>query len=242
MSKYLPPDKTEASEEQVAQALYAAWVARFEAIPSATTIYILLAQWALETGRGKHMVAYNIGNAKAGPEWHGCYTFFKTTEVLARDYALMNMATAPLRPESEGGDRRTLVIREPERPLPLDAVYVDVYPPHPWCRFRAFETLDDGISDYLHLLHTKYEKAWGYVIEGKPAEFCLALKRLRYFTADVSVYMRVIISLVAEYSARPVDYLPPLDKGQVVASSADTLARSIDDAIRDGYKRKDEEP
>jgi len=61
-----------------ARHLSAAYEARFGKPPSARTLGVLWAQWALETGRGASMVGHNFGNVKGrGPSGRS----FETTTV-----------------------------------------------------------------------------------------------------------------------------------------------------------------
>lgn len=76
----LPATRTPTSPQEVANALVALWPSMVGGSPSLKTIATLLSQWALETGEGKSMVQYNIGNIKAYDTKAGDYTYFDTNE------------------------------------------------------------------------------------------------------------------------------------------------------------------
>jgi hypothetical protein len=78
--RQLADTRTPVSPQELANALVALWPSEVGGSPSLKTIAVLLAQWALETGEGKSMVAYNIGNIKAYDTKAGDYTYFDTTE------------------------------------------------------------------------------------------------------------------------------------------------------------------
>jgi hypothetical protein len=80
--KRLKPDPTPASASDMFAALSAAWAERFQAEPRPESIYILVAQWALETGWGKYMHAFNIGNVKSVPSDGRDYTYFACDEFI----------------------------------------------------------------------------------------------------------------------------------------------------------------
>lgn len=76
----LPATKTPATPGEVRDALRAAWRLQLHTEASQDAVCVLLAQWALETGEGASMVAYNIGNLKAphglaGPDFCAFSTF-----------------------------------------------------------------------------------------------------------------------------------------------------------------------
>jgi hypothetical protein len=65
-------------------------------------------------------------------------------------------------------------------------------PPHPQTRFRAFHTLQDGVSDYLKMLNKRFHMSWSAVQAGDPEAFARLLKKQRYYTADENEYARVM--------------------------------------------------
>ncbi|MBK9496873.1 MAG: peptidoglycan-binding protein [Xanthomonadales bacterium] len=73
--------RTNATVDQVRKALSISWVALFGEHPSPESICVLLAQWALETGRGNSMWNYNLGNVKSHQK-DGDWCFFRCNEVI----------------------------------------------------------------------------------------------------------------------------------------------------------------
>ena len=121
-------------------------------------IVLLLAQIALETGLGKAMHCWNLGNAKHvtgdGRNW----TFFRCNEII-------NGKT----------------------------VWFD--PDHPACCFRAFDSLDEGAVDHLAMMRRNFSRVWPALLSGDPVEYCAKLKESHYFTADLGLYTRGVVSL-----------------------------------------------
>jgi hypothetical protein len=73
--------KTQASVTEVRKALHLSWIALFGEHPSPESICVLLAQWALETGRGKSMWNFNFGNVKSHQK-DGDWCFFRCNEII----------------------------------------------------------------------------------------------------------------------------------------------------------------
>jgi hypothetical protein len=75
-------------------------------------------------------------------------------------------------------------------------------PPHPQCRFRAYQVLDDAAFDYLSFLHNRarYRPAWERAVAGDAAGFVAALKRGGFFTASEEPYKKAVVSLTNEYA------------------------------------------
>jgi hypothetical protein len=83
MSEQQRPDAlTRASVPEVYAALRSAWDALFGEIPARESLLVLLAQWALETGRGKSMHCYNLGNIKHVPGDGRDFTYFRCNEII----------------------------------------------------------------------------------------------------------------------------------------------------------------
>lgn len=149
------------------------------------SVCVLLAHWALETGRGKKCIAYNLGNIKASPLKDHCY--FQTWERLglatADAYASRSSAKEPC---------------EITNRMPTYAL-VSFRPFHPACRFLAYEALDAGVRDYVAILKIRFSKAWPAVLSGDPVNFVTELYNHRYFTGDPAIYTRSVVSLWHEY-------------------------------------------
>lgn len=181
----LKAQKTPTTDPELFKALY-------EVAPELPRkgICVLMAQWALETGRGRSCMNYNLGNIKAPLSKDHCY--FPTYERLTRE---------------QGDD--LLLHSTPAHPvkmlriLPSGFMLVRIEPDHPGCRFLAFDTLREGAESYIAHLRTRFSKAWEPVEKGDPVEFAIALKKAHYYTADVGVYAKNMASLWREYIMQP---------------------------------------
>ena len=204
MSRELPDRLTPCAVADVGLALYVAWRELFGEEPGRGSLLVLLAQWALETGRGKACHCYNLGNAKSVDGDGYDYTFFRCNEVI--------------------GGR---------------VVWFD--PPHPACRFRAFETLEAGAADYLALLHRRFASAWPAVLAGDPADFAHRLKAARYYTANEAAYAAGLTSLFCEFDRtvpRDVPGVPDVTSAPTGDPEAGSrllgVARDLDSGIANG--------
>ena len=112
-------------------------------------------------------------------------------------------------------------------------------PPDPACCFRAYKSLQDGCIDYLSSLHKRFNKSWQAVLDGNPTEFVISLKKQRYFTANLDLYIKGVVSLFNQYSKDPnlsTDNLPILSdeqKTQLLNLVALTAQETINDVIED---------
>jgi hypothetical protein len=181
---------TKVTPEEMIRALGPAWTEDFGDPPKQVTIALILAHWALETGRGRSMMNYNVGNIKA-PSTSTPHTYFQTWEVFpvatANKYVKASTATEPcklIRVDASGKTAR-----------------ISFYPDHPVCRFRSYESLADGLREYLLKLRDRFKRAWPALLDGDPLRYVLALKAQGYMTADVSEYYRSVNSLFSEYFA-----------------------------------------
>jgi hypothetical protein len=72
---------TPVSPAEVLGALGRAWTKTFGQDAERKSLLVLLSQWALETGRGKSMHCYNLGNVKSTGQT-GDWCFFRCNEIL----------------------------------------------------------------------------------------------------------------------------------------------------------------
>jgi hypothetical protein len=85
----------------------------------------------------------------------------------------------------------------------IDGKKVVFQPPHPSTWFRAFASLDEGMSAHLDLLKNKrYATAWPSVESGEPAAFAAALRARGYYTASVEDYTRLMKVGFAQWMQR----------------------------------------
>ena len=210
--------KTPVKVEELALALCDAYSFYFGSWPSKDSIRVLLAQWALETGWGKSMWCYNLGNVKSHSDDGYDFCYFACNEVLPTKYAKRLQSKNPktVRITRDRGDETSVVW---------------FYPKHPACRFRAFKSLEDGAKDYIRTITANFGKAWRYVVEGKPAAFSRALKKLHYYTADEASYTATLEAVFSK-----LDYLslpkPPVFRPEERQAVLNQIAAALDQDIR----------
>jgi hypothetical protein len=66
--------------QEAARYLREAYIAHRGSPPSDAVLAVLLAQWGLESGRGRHMYNFNYGGVKTGRHWEGGRVLLGTTE------------------------------------------------------------------------------------------------------------------------------------------------------------------
>jgi hypothetical protein len=148
----VPPTPTPATPQQVYQAMQAAWPNVIGGTPSRDSLLVLLSQWDVETGGGKSMIQWNIGNFKADPNGSHLWCEYMTTEV------------------------------------------VKGVTEHLMQSFAAYTSLADGMQAYLRAMHTRFSKAWSYVVDGDLDGFAQALKDQGYYTQVESIYQAALQS------------------------------------------------
>lgn len=197
-TSFIPAQKTPATPEEVYAALGKVWQDKFGQPAKRESLLVLLAQWAFETGRGKAMWNFNLGNQKGKPDGSDgrSWTFFACNELLPTKHA--NALFAKAGPRRDGGPGNNVAITAVKE----DTATVWFYPDHPACCFRAYRTLEEGAVDYLNLLHKRFALAWPAVIAGDPAQFSKLLKQARYYTAEESHYTKSLTSIFLEFGKK----------------------------------------
>ena len=77
-------------------------------------------------------------------------------------------------------------------------------PPSPVTWFRAFPSLDEGMTAHLSLLRNKrYASSWQSVEDGDPHEFAVALKKAGYYTGLLSQYSALMADGHRRWMASP---------------------------------------
>lgn len=196
----------------------------------ASTLAILTTHAALETGRrtlpgadevlGLSMHCWNWGNVKGAHPETGAYCMFPCDELLAPDVARENLRTAP--PVEDAYAKAAGACGSASARLKGVAKdgrwIVQFYPPHPQCRFRAFEDAADGAYAQLRFLAidttpndgrpNRYAEAWRAADEhDDPAEFSHALRKAGYYTAPEDQYTRGVVSIYKGYLPKCAAYL-----------------------------------
>lgn len=218
------PERRAATRTLVAPAdmlasLGSAWRVVFANQPEHSSLLVLLSQWALETGRGKAMVAYNCAGLKASGDQP--YASYPTLEVLPRALAERYL-------QSKTGDEPCEVAADAGGLT----VTIRFLPEHPACRFRAYDSLDAGCVDYLRTLYRRFAVAWDFVLAGDPRGFAFALKKAGYFTADVNQYATALASLYSEFARITEETPKPVTLPELQGSAGyDESSRTIVDAL-----------
>lgn len=183
MAQELAHEKTVVTRQDMANAIFWAWHRYFGDYPSKATVQVLMAQWALETGEGKSMHNFNVGNVKSREGDGYDYTYFSCWERLSKTRAEAMQAASP----------GTVKITKYEPNKAVCKVWF--YPKHPACRFRAFKTLEEGLINHLAILsnHKSFKKAWPAVRGGDPRRFAELLKQAGYYTATVQSYLKGVM-------------------------------------------------
>jgi hypothetical protein len=233
MPSELVAQKTPVSKEDLIRALYEAWAHLFGTSPKKESIWCLASQWALETGWGKSMWCFNLGNVKSVEGDGHDYCFFACNEILktATAHAMANAAPAIAKVTQDRGDGTSIIW---------------FYPKHAGCRFRAFNTLVDGAVDYIGLLHKRFAKSWPAVLAGDPAQFSHQLRAQGYYTADESSYTKTLNSVFHTISQLNVEYTTTLDlsddqKTKIASLVALTMAQSLDDVTQAPFNTEEDE-
>lgn len=173
---------------------------------------ILVGQMALETGRFKASMNYNLGGVKCGSNWAGCWQHFATTEHLSPATSAEYLAHVPegAKVEHVGTDAKGLwILRFSGR--------------HPVNRFRAYETLDVAMESHVRfLLGKRYRAAVFLAMAGKAGDYSRALRVAGYYSGDPDDYARSVASLAKEYDRElPADAAPsvPVPEPLTMAAS-----------------------
>lgn len=182
MAEQLPATRTPVSIDQLIFALRAIWEETLGEQPAVNSLAVLAAQWSLETGDGRSMIAFNIGNFKSIEGDGRDFTFFTTWEELPPPTAASMVAKNTM-------ERPCNVIGPGAHGL----VKVRFSPNHPVCRFRAYRSLSDGAVDYLRTLKGRFSLSWPAVRMGDPKMFALLLHRQGYYTASVESYTAALV-------------------------------------------------
>ena len=186
MSSELEARKTPATAQELFAALNDSWVAMFGERPRKESLILLMSQWALETGHGKSMWCYNLGNVKARPTGSYDYCYFACNELLPTASARSMQAGDPehAKIQADRADGNS---------------WIWFYPKHVGCCFRAFRTLVEGAVDHLTIVNKRFSKAWPAVILGDVVGYSHALKIQGYYTADEAAYTRGVLSVFGQY-------------------------------------------
>ena len=229
MSIELVDKETPVTNQELIEALWYAWLHVFGSVPKKEAIWILMSQWALETGWGKYMHNYNLGNAKSRDGDGYDYSFYECGEIFTTKYSEQLQKTSP----------QTAKIKC-YRANGTCIIYF--YPKHPCSRFRAFNTLLEGAIDHITLVFKRFNQSWPALMIGDPDVYATALKSQGYFTADLHTpdhkgYADTLCSLFHTVSNIKFDYdnlsnINDNDKERLSGLVALSMQQSIDEYMQ----------
>lgn len=175
----VPVKRTAISMADYVRAVVRSWPTVGEDIPLEASIGVLWAQYMVETG-GAACWNYNLGNVKhvkgdghnyhmLGGVWEGVAPAV-AAQLIASGQAVAD--TNPGHAKAVGATKQSVIFQ----------------PPHPATWFRAFASLDEGMSEHLQLLARRFSKAWPAVLAGDYMAFATLLHAQGYFTASPQAY------------------------------------------------------
>jgi hypothetical protein len=186
--RLVPTVRTTPTMASFARALYVVWPEASKASAG-----VLWAQFALETGRGAHCYGHNLGNVKHvagdGHDYHALSgvwegrTPIDAAKLVAAGRARMDPSPDHARAVGPG----------------KVSVLLEASDPGAW--FRSFQTLADGMADYVALLRRRFGSAWSFVEMGDPVAFARALGRRGYYTASPDAYVAAMNAHFAPWMA-----------------------------------------
>lgn len=214
-ARELPAKATPVSPAEVYLALRLQLEAQLGSPPTREATTILLGQMALETGRFKSAMNYNLGGIKCPKNWPGCWQHFTTLERLPITAAEKYLREVP-------ADATVEVVEKSDTTWTLR-----FRGKHPVNRFVAFETLEAAVEHHVAFLLGRYRSAVEIAVRTGDAEaYVRRCYELRYFTADPDGYAKSVASLAREYARTlPADPIPePTRPVDVPVSIAATVA------------------
>lgn len=184
-----------------------AWKRFYGQGPHVKQLACALSQMILEVGRdkqpdGSFMWAtsshnFNMGNIKSKAGDGSSWQFYDCGEEVSLKEAIRLDKESPALVSivktykwANGSERASIWIKAP----------------HPWTRFRAYDTAEEGLLDYLDFLvmeRTQYLIAWNEgVLKGDPVTFSTELGKAGYYTAPIDRYTKTVVSLFNEFEGK----------------------------------------
>jgi hypothetical protein len=216
-ARELPAKATPVTPADVFLALRLQLAAQLEAPAPRHAATILLGQMALETGRFRSVMNYNLGGIKCPRNWPGCWQHFTTTERLPAASAAKYLAEVPpdaaVELVTRDGDLWTLRFRGK----------------HPVNRFVAFESLEAAVEHHVAFLLGRYRSAVTIAVEtGDARAYVRECHRLKYFTGPPDTYADSVASLAREYDrTMPADPPEPVPAPQTPQNAPVSLAATV---------------
>jgi len=232
MAQELQDIRTPIKPIDLLYALGFAWVNLFNEQPKKESLVLLLAHNSLETGVGAPSCHnFNLTNIKSIDGDGRNYVFYKCNELVKLDMARQFVTNA----FKDGGAAYISGVRSD------GFAWVNFEPKSKYCRFRAFDTLEEGVIDYLMFIKNRYIKdpsVWQALIDGNPYKFCERLRANGFFTADLSVYAGSVTRLynqflTLEYDPDKLPILSDVQKENIQNLIGLTMNITSDDIVLD---------
>lgn len=153
--------------------------------PTVRSVNLKLAHIHLETGL-KSCHNYNLGNVKSRQGDGHCWQYFTCGEELKIDAVRIGKTLGDIRVVSTY--------------TKFNSTYqsVKIYPKHPWCRFAAFRSLEEGVvGQYQYLKQPKRKNVLSALMTGDPKIYNNALFSAGYYTASTSRYEQTLVDRLA---------------------------------------------
>lgn len=233
---------TTATVEQMYVAFDNGWNALFQESLGHKSVLIFIAHWALETGWGKKCHNWNLGNTrtKIGSDTYD-WVLYECGEDLDPADAKREVAKDP--------KNAWIVGPAPRNPGKVSVLF---RPPHPTCCFRAFASLEEGVIDYIGLLHKRFPACLPGLRSGDAVRYVTGLKQHGYFTASIEVYLKTFTSVYGPLQKKipfpveaPPAQVPDALSPEAIARRDALIALTYDESIReylDNEKAHTQEP
>lgn len=196
--QYTPVFINSFSESDAATALNKAWKMLYGTFPEPTSLAILWAHSALETGRWKQIANNNFGNIK---KTHYKKLSYKTIEDDGHKWTMFATGENLVNPQTKKTEWHWFE------------------PPHYQTHFRSYDTIIDGAVDYIKFVSGKerYKNAWKELLNGDPKKYSHELRLAGYYTASEEKYTAGVIRLFDEFISK-IDTLITKEKLVAVLS------------------------
>jgi hypothetical protein len=217
---------TPLAEPALVRAVFGGYRLTMGGTPSAECLAVLCAQVFLESGRGQKMHCWNPGNRKTPRDWDALFCAYKCDEIFDEPTAAFAQRLGDCLIQPWKNDSRT------GKPL-FRVVLPDS---HPWARFCAFESAEEGMADYVALLacSDRYRAAWTLAARGDADGFARVLGVAGYYTADPATYARGVVSIAAALLPLCRATLASFDRGltddevsEIAAAVSNTVANDL---------------
>jgi hypothetical protein len=162
-------------------------------------VRLTAAQIAIESGLAS-CFNFNISGIKARPNnGRTCWQYFSTTERFNAAQLKVAIAAA-----GAAGAPAPKVVGEVD-----GLTKVVLYPKHPYCCFRAFQSLDDAMADHLCTIREDFAPAWDALLhDPTPKAYAEGLRHGRrgaYYTATLADYTAGLAYRLRELATKVTD-------------------------------------